>query len=109
VNFAESELGKKVPLSGAHYRGHLGTWVRTFYPHLGDRLVVEAFYISAHKNIYQAAIQLHATYQPTDLLSVTSYLAPLRINPVKVKNCPHLLSKFYRFFSLNKGFCFFAE
>ncbi|WP_341528485.1 hypothetical protein WKK05_03835 [Nostoc sp. UHCC 0302] len=37
VNFAEIELGKKVPLSGAHYRGHLGTWVRTFYPHLGDR------------------------------------------------------------------------
>lgn len=29
VNFAESELGKKVPLSGSHYRGHLGTWVRT--------------------------------------------------------------------------------
>jgi hypothetical protein len=37
VNFAENELGKKVPLSGTHYRGHLGTWVRTFYPHLGDR------------------------------------------------------------------------
>ncbi|MBW4565940.1 MAG: hypothetical protein KME32_33640 [Mojavia pulchra JT2-VF2] len=37
VNFAESELGKKVPLSGSHYRGHLGTWVRTFYPHLGSR------------------------------------------------------------------------
>ena len=37
ANFAESELGKKVPLSGTHYRGHLGTWVRTFYPHLGDR------------------------------------------------------------------------
>ncbi|MBD2565722.1 MULTISPECIES: hypothetical protein [Nostoc] len=37
VNFAESELGKKVPISGPHYRGHLGTWVRTFYPHLGDR------------------------------------------------------------------------
>ncbi|MHC5853494.1 hypothetical protein [Nostoc sp.] len=37
VNFAESELGKKVPLSGAHYRGHLGTWVRTFYPQLGSR------------------------------------------------------------------------
>ncbi|MEJ6484849.1 hypothetical protein N0Y54_26620 [Nostoc punctiforme UO1] len=35
VNFAENELGKKVPLSGAHYRGHLGTWVRTFYPQLG--------------------------------------------------------------------------
>jgi hypothetical protein len=37
VNFAEIELGKKVPLSGTHYRGHLGTWVRTFYPDLGDR------------------------------------------------------------------------
>ncbi len=37
VNFAENQLGKKVPLSGTHYRGHLGTWVRTFYPQLGDR------------------------------------------------------------------------
>ncbi|YAF99490.1 MAG: hypothetical protein AB3A66_29705 (plasmid) [Nodularia sp. CChRGM 3473] len=37
VNFAEIELGKKVPLSGPHYRGHLGTWVRTFYPQLGSR------------------------------------------------------------------------
>ncbi|MBD2534389.1 hypothetical protein H6G97_34705 [Nostoc flagelliforme FACHB-838] len=37
VNFAESEVGKKVPLSGSHYRGHLGTWVRTFYPQLGER------------------------------------------------------------------------
>ncbi|MCC5604999.1 hypothetical protein [Nostoc favosum] len=37
VNFAETELGKKVPLSGSHYRGHLGTWVRTFYPQLGER------------------------------------------------------------------------
>nr|WP_322666585.1 hypothetical protein [Dendronalium sp. ChiSLP03b]MDZ8209191.1 hypothetical protein [Dendronalium sp. ChiSLP03b] len=37
VNFAEIELGKKVPLSGSHYRGHLGTWVRTFYPQLSDR------------------------------------------------------------------------
>jgi hypothetical protein len=37
VNFAESELGKKVPLQGSHYRGHLGTWVRTFYPQLGSR------------------------------------------------------------------------
>ncbi|WP_193200677.1 hypothetical protein [Nostoc sp. MG11] len=35
VNFAESELGKKVPIKGTHYRGHLGTWVRTFYPQLG--------------------------------------------------------------------------
>ncbi|WP_242055910.1 hypothetical protein [Nostoc flagelliforme] len=37
VNFAENELGKKVPLNGSHYRGHLGTWVRTFYPQLGER------------------------------------------------------------------------
>ncbi|GAX38927.1 hypothetical protein [Nodularia sp. NIES-3585] len=37
VNFAENELGKNVPLKGSHYRGHLGTWVRTFYPQLGSR------------------------------------------------------------------------
>jgi hypothetical protein len=37
VNFAESELGKKVPIKGPHYRVHLGTWVRTFYPELGSR------------------------------------------------------------------------
>jgi hypothetical protein len=37
VNFAENELGRNVPLSGPHYRGHLGTWVRTFYPQLGSR------------------------------------------------------------------------
>ncbi|WP_256872014.1 hypothetical protein [Nostoc sp. TCL26-01] len=37
VNFAESELGRNVPTSGSHYRGHLGTWVRTFYPQLGER------------------------------------------------------------------------
>lgn len=37
VNFAEIELGRKVPLKGTHYRGHLGTWVRTFYPQLGSR------------------------------------------------------------------------
>ncbi|BAT56692.1 unknown protein (plasmid) [Nostoc sp. NIES-3756] len=37
VNFVESELGRNVPTSGPHYRGHLGTWVRTFYPQLGDR------------------------------------------------------------------------
>ncbi|MBW4458457.1 MAG: hypothetical protein KME55_41025 [Nostoc indistinguendum CM1-VF10] len=37
VNFAETDLGKKVPLSGSHYRGHLGTWVRIFYPQLGER------------------------------------------------------------------------
>ncbi|MBD2515294.1 replicative DNA helicase [Nostoc sp. FACHB-973] len=41
---------------------------------VSDRLVPEAFYISAHKDIYQAAIRLHAQGKPTDLLSVTSWL-----------------------------------
>lgn len=42
---------------------------------VSHRLSIEAFYISAHSYIYQAAVQLHATYQPTDLLSVTAWLA----------------------------------
>ncbi|WP_427158850.1 replicative DNA helicase [Aliinostoc sp. HNIBRCY26] len=42
---------------------------------VSDRLVPEAFYIKAHKDIYQAAIRLHAQGKPTDLLSVTSWLA----------------------------------
>ncbi|MDJ0800086.1 MAG: replicative DNA helicase [Calothrix sp. MO_167.B12] len=42
---------------------------------VSDRLVPEAFYISTHKDIYQAALQLHAQGKPTDLLSVTSWLA----------------------------------
>jgi replicative DNA helicase len=40
-----------------------------------DRLIPEAFYISAHKDIYQAALRLHSQSLPTDLLSVTSWLA----------------------------------
>ncbi|MBR8834099.1 MAG: replicative DNA helicase [Stigonema ocellatum SAG 48.90 = DSM 106950] len=42
---------------------------------VSDRLVPEAFYISAHKDIYQAALRLHSQGKPTDLLSVTSWLA----------------------------------
>ncbi|MBU7584081.1 MAG: replicative DNA helicase [Nostoc sp. TH1S01] len=42
---------------------------------VSDRLVPEAFYISAHKDIYQAALRLHAQSKPTDLLSITSWLA----------------------------------
>jgi replicative DNA helicase len=34
----------------------------------------EMFYISAHRDIYQACLQLYQTQQPTDLLSVTSWL-----------------------------------
>ncbi|MEH2146706.1 replicative DNA helicase [Nostoc sp.] len=41
---------------------------------VSDRLLPEAFYISAHKDIYQAAVRLHAQSKPTDLLSVTSWL-----------------------------------
>jgi replicative DNA helicase len=39
-----------------------------------DRLTPEAFYISAHRDIYQAALILHAQNKPTDLLSLTSWL-----------------------------------
>ncbi|WP_228020478.1 replicative DNA helicase [Sphaerospermopsis sp. LEGE 08334] len=39
-----------------------------------DRLVPEAFYINAHRDIYQAALTLHAQNKPTDLLSLTSWL-----------------------------------
>lgn len=44
-----------------------------------DRLNSEAFYISSHKDIYQAALRcaalrLHTQSRPTDLLSVTSWL-----------------------------------
>lgn len=42
---------------------------------VSDRLVPEAFYISAHKDIYQAALKLHRQSKPTDLLSITSWLA----------------------------------
>jgi len=41
---------------------------------VSDRLVPEAFYISAHKDIYQAALRLNAQGKPTDLLAITSWL-----------------------------------
>lgn len=39
-----------------------------------DRLTPEAFYISPHRDIYQAALTLHAQNKPTDLLAITSWL-----------------------------------
>ncbi|TAE57979.1 MAG: replicative DNA helicase [Nostocales cyanobacterium] len=39
-----------------------------------DRLTPEAFYINAHRDIYQAALTLHAQNKPTDLLTITSWL-----------------------------------
>jgi len=40
-----------------------------------DLLVVEAFYISAHREIYQALQELHRQGKPTDLMTATSWLA----------------------------------
>jgi replicative DNA helicase len=42
---------------------------------VSETLMAEAFYISAHKDIYQAALRLHSQGKPTDLLSITSWLA----------------------------------
>jgi len=41
---------------------------------VSDRLSPECFYISAHKDIYQAALKLH-NQKPTDLLSLTAWLS----------------------------------
>ncbi len=41
---------------------------------VSDRLVPEAFYISAHKDIYQATVRLHGQGKPTDLLAVINWL-----------------------------------
>jgi replicative DNA helicase len=37
-------------------------------------LVTDAFYVSAHKEIYQAALILHNQSKPTDLITLTSWL-----------------------------------
>ena len=42
---------------------------------VSDRLEPEAFYVSAHRDIYQAAIKLHAQGKPTNLLAITSWLS----------------------------------
>jgi replicative DNA helicase len=39
-----------------------------------DKLITDAFYIKAHRDIYQAALRLSGQGKPTDLLSVTSWL-----------------------------------
>ncbi|WGV25991.1 AAA family ATPase [Halotia branconii] len=41
---------------------------------ISDKLEPEHFYISAHKEIYQICLELAKKQQPTDLLTVTSYL-----------------------------------
>ncbi|ARV57897.1 replicative DNA helicase [Nostocales cyanobacterium HT-58-2] len=41
---------------------------------VSDRLIPEAFYISAHKDIYQATLRLQSEGKPTDLLAVINWL-----------------------------------
>jgi hypothetical protein len=75
VNFAESELGKKVPLSGAHYRGHLGTWVRTFYPQLGDRQETRLV------NGVQQPIYVYACHDPAVAAGLTKAIEEFFAHP----------------------------
>ncbi|MDV2994347.1 MAG: Replicative DNA helicase [Chroococcidiopsis sp. SAG 2025] len=42
---------------------------------VSDRLIADAFYIDAHKEIYRAALQLHSQGKPTDLLCVVGWLS----------------------------------
>ena len=39
-----------------------------------DRLPAEAFYVGAHKDIYQGMVRLHKTGKPTDMISVANWL-----------------------------------
>ena len=75
VNFAESELGKKVPLSGTHYRGHLGTWVRTFYPQLGDRQETRLV------NGVQQPIYVYACHDPVVAAGLTKAVEEFFAHP----------------------------
>ncbi|MBD2537140.1 hypothetical protein H6G97_51335 [Nostoc flagelliforme FACHB-838] len=75
VNFAESELGKKVPISGPHYRGHLGTWVRTFYPHLGDRQETRLV------NGVQQPIYVYACHEPAVAAGLTKAVEEFFAHP----------------------------
>jgi len=75
VNFAESELGKKVPLSGTHYRGHLGTWVRTFYPQLGDRQETRLV------NGVQQPIYVYACHDPVVAAGLTKTIEEFFAHP----------------------------
>jgi replicative DNA helicase len=45
------------------------------YGRVAELLLPNAFYIPAHGHIYQAAIELHASGLPTDLLNVSNWLA----------------------------------
>lgn len=42
---------------------------------IANELPAEAFYVEAHRKIYQAALTLHRKGQPTDLMTVSAHLA----------------------------------
>lgn len=42
---------------------------------VGDYLKAEAFYVSCHRDIYQATLALYHQGKPTDLLTVTNWLS----------------------------------
>ena len=42
---------------------------------IADLLQVEAFYISAHREIYRTALMLHSQGKPTDLTAMSAWLA----------------------------------
>jgi replicative DNA helicase len=44
---------------------------------VAEVLIPEAFYISAHQDIYRAALQLHSLGQPTDLMTICARLADI--------------------------------
>jgi prophage antirepressor-like protein len=75
VNFAESELGKKVPLKGSHYRGHLGTWVRTFYPQLGSRQETRLV------NGTQQSVYVYACHDPIVAAGLTKAIEEFSLHP----------------------------
>ena len=46
---------------------------------VADMLPTEAFYVMAHQQIYQAALELYHQDQPTDLMTVTTWLKDHRL------------------------------
>lgn len=62
---------------------------------IADRLDKEAFYISAHQEIYQACLNLHAQNKPTDMLAVKSFLEDRGLLE-RVGGLTHLANLFHR-------------
>ncbi|WP_375507101.1 hypothetical protein [uncultured Nostoc sp.] len=82
VNFAESELGKKVPISDPHYRGHLGTWVRTFYPQLGVGVARRRHHQETRLvNGVQQPIYVYACHEPAVAAGLTKAVEEFFAHP----------------------------